>query len=54
MKELEVAKDQVHQELDIHTLNWKLFKHKSMKLLSEEELRAQALVEIEEARQRDI
>ena len=56
VEELEAAKGQVQQELDVHTLKLEALQAQfaAKKLLSEEELRARALVEIEEARQRDI
>ena len=56
VEELEAAKGQVQEELDVHTLKLEAFQPQfvTKKLLPEEELRPRALVEIEEARQRDI
>jgi len=56
VEELETARHQVQKELVNHTSKlealWTQLTSKS--LLSDEELRAQALAEIEKARQRDI
>ena len=54
VEELQAAKGQKQQELDVHTLKLGALQLATKKLLSEEELRARALAEIEKARQRDI
>ena len=56
VEELEVAKGQVQQELDVHALKLEALQAQfaTKKLLSNEEQRAQALVEIAEACHRDI
>ena len=56
LEELKAVKGQVKQELDARTLKLEALQAQiaTKKLLSEEELRARALVKIEEARKRDI
>ena len=56
MEELEAAKGQVQLELKVHTLKLRALQAQlaTKKLLSEEELRARALAEIEEVHQRGI
>jgi len=56
VEELEAAKCQVQQELDVHTLKLEALQAQfaTKKLLSEEELRAHALAEVEAVHQRDI
>ena len=56
MEELEAAKSHVQQELDVHTSKLEALQAQFAvkKLLSDEELRAKALTEVEKACQRDI
>ena len=56
VEELEGAKGHVQQKLDVHNLRLGTLQTQlaTKKLLFEEELKARALAEIEEARQRDI
>ena len=56
MEELEATKSRVQQELDVHTSKLKALQVQlvSKKFLSNEELRAQALAEVEKAHQRAI
>ena len=56
MEELETAKSQVQQKLTVYSSKLKSFQMQlaPKKLLSEEELRAQALVGVEKTRQQNI
>jgi len=56
VEELEAAKGQVQQELNVHTLKLGALQAQlaTKKFISEEESRAQALAKIKEAHQRDI
>ena len=56
MKELEATKSQVQQELDVHTSRLEALHAQlaAKKLLSDEELRAWTLAEVEKTRKKDI
>jgi len=55
VEELEAAKSRIQHELNVHTtLEALQAQLAAKKLLSDKELRVQALAEVEEARRRDI